>query len=250
MKFLAIAFPLVALSDAGCVGHDHSLLKPKGPFYGIIATPNKAGDKKWNNMEVAIQFNENTFDIRWWCGFHPSLMPIPKQTFECTNVAFTFNADQLRVIVNPAADACLTRINALFPPSMGITNPFVMPVNHETGDVKFSLARGMVKVDLYATDSLPAAVPSGVEGLAPAVQRPRRGGKAAPAEPSGKAAPAPAGPSAVAPAPAASNTPVEPQSNASQEVTADQKTGTNNATARMGSVIVSAAAIIVAGLFL
>lgn len=241
MKFLAL---VAAVAQASHAGHDHSLLKPSGPFYGIITKPNKAGDKIWNELEIAMNFKPNTVDFKWWVGFPPQISPIAKQTFECKDVPFTFSADSLEIFLQLSANGCLARINNRIPAGAGLHDPFQMTVDHDSGDLTFSLLGGAISSKIYATDSVPATVPSGQNGLAPAQVRGRR-------------STTPAANGAVNPkqdvsAPVVQNAgagaaPTAPISNAESDPTS---TTTNSASARLGSVIVSTAAIIFAGLFL
>ena len=253
MQLIAIATSLFAVATASHAGHDHMALKPSGAFYGILAQPNRAGDKIWNNIEIQFDFKDASFDMIWWFGIRHPLVAIPKQTFRCSNIAYTFDVDNLRVVVNPDADACLTRINNLFPRGMGITNPFAMPVDHDSGDLTFAIVNNLIKVEMYAIDAPLASLPSGVDGFAPATTPGRRAAGGAPqAVPTAGAAPATAapqqseGPAVAGPTAAAAAAAVKDATTTAAATT----TTSNSATARLGSVFVSAAAVIFAGLFL
>lgn len=238
MKFLAW---IIGIAQASHAGHDHSMLKPSGAFYGIITKPNKAGDKIWNELEVAMNFKPNTVDFKWWIGYPPQVSPIAKQTFECKDVPFTFSADSLEIFLQLSANGCLARINSRIPAGAGLHDPLQMTVDHGSGDLTFSLLGGAISSKIYAADSIPATVPSGQNGLAPAQVRGRRSANSSSNEAAdGKSAPV------VQNSGAAPSAPTAPMSFAN----GGTSTTTRGASARLGSVIVSTAAIIFAGLFL
>lgn len=247
MQLIALATSLFAIATASHAGHDHSALKPSGPFYGILTAMNKAGDKNWNNIEIQFDFSDATFDMVWWFGIKHPLITIPKQTFRCERIAYTFDEVNLNVVVNPDTNACLTRINGLFRRGMGIANPFAMPVQHDTGDLIFAIANNVIVVEMYAIDAPLTQIPSGVEGQAPA-SLPARRSIAAPASPAMPDAPAPAGVPA-APVAQGERATVAP-AQAGPAVKDGATTTTGNSASRIGSVFVSAAAVIFAGLFL
>ena len=235
MKFLAVA-TFIASVTADHTGHNHSLLKPLGPFYGILTHMNKAGTKQWNDMELGITFKESTFDIKWFYGAKTAMVNIEKQTFECSDVPFTFDEVKLRVVLNPEENECLKKVNSLFPKGWGLPNPFYVRVDHDSGDLKFGIAKNMVVINLWAVDALPANIPSGEDGLAPA-STPGRRQETSDADAEST--------------PVNQNSPAQNDfqiSNVAPPVAASD--ADKSATARVGSVIVSTAAIILAGLFL
>jgi hypothetical protein len=233
MKFLALTC-LVALVSSDHTGHDHSALKPSGPFYGLYTQKNRAGTKEWNAMELAIYFKENTFDIKWWYGAKAGIVDIDKQVFDCQNVPFTFDEAKLRLVIKPDDNECLRNINSLFPKGWGLTSPYYIRVDHDKGDLTFGVAQNIVRINLYAVDQLPANIPSGENGLAP-VNKPARRSKSSNADANQNQA-----------GPAGANSPTKPPvMEAAGDVSSPK-----SATAKVGSVIVSTAAIILAGLFL
>jgi hypothetical protein len=175
MKYLSLASVVALASSSDHEGHDHSALKPHGAYYGILTKMNQKGDKNWNNMEVQFTFGSSTFDMGWWFGIQNSLVEVEKQVFKCTSIPFTFDESNLAVIVHPESNDCLKAVNANFPPSMGLDDPYHLPVDHETGDIEFKLAAGLVKVDMYPIDVPLAEIPSGQNGLAPNSIPARRG---------------------------------------------------------------------------
>ena len=232
MKFTQLV-SFVAVASASHDDHDHSSLKPTGPYYGILSSWNKANTKNWNNMEVQMTFGESTLDLLWWFGIKNPMIPsIPKQIFSCSGVKYTFDETSLHVVINPDADRCLAAINGKFPKSLGIANPFNMPVDHDTGDVRFAVAGGAIYVDLYAIDTAMVTIPSGVDGRAPLSVPARR--KAA-----GSA-------SAAAPGPKAAETTLP----AAVDPSVKSVTTTTTKSAFTGSILVSACVVALAGLIL
>jgi hypothetical protein len=236
MKFLTFCLPIFTAVASEHTGHNHAELKPNGPFYAIVTHLNKAGDKKWNDMELAINFKENSFDLQWYYGAKVQGVNIPKQTFRCKDVPFSFEEDKLRIVINPDSNPCLNRINSNFPKGFGLSDPMFVPIDHDTGDLTFGIAGGLVGLQLYAVDSIPAKIPSGENGLAPAVVPGRR-------KEAGDVTPARPDDNDNGPVNTEDYTP-KPPMGASAEVT------TKSSTAKVGSVIISTAAIIFAGLFL
>ena len=240
---LLLISALVATVSSDHTGHDHSLLKPTGPFYGIVTQKNKAGTKTWNAMELSILFKDKTFDMTWWYGAKAGLVDIDKQVFECKDVPFTFDDVKLHVVIEPEQNDCLKKINKLFPKGWGLPNPYSIRVDHDTGDLKFSVARNLVVINLWAVDAPPAKIPSGEEGLAPATVPGRRTNNS-----NGSGDKKSAIPDVGIPADDAK----KGQAVGVPPVEAAGETDNNgkSATARVGSVLVSTAAIIIAGLFL
>lgn len=254
MKLIAVTASLCAVAGAADphAGHDHSLLKPQGPFYSIYTHENKNKDKVWNDMELSIVFKENTFDMKWWYGAKIPMVNIPKQTFTCTDVPFTFDESKLRVVIVPSENACLNNINSKFPRGFGLSSPFYIPVDHDTGDLMFGLAGNTFALILYAIDAEPASIPSGVNGLAPAASLPSRRKETASA-PEVAAPVSKTSGDAGSPSNKANDETADALSESNANVIADTdatSTTTKTATAKLGSVLVSTAAIVFAGLFL
>jgi hypothetical protein len=231
MKIIStIAVSLFALAEA----HSHADEKPSGWYYGFKNKSNARNTKVWNEMEIQINFGENTMDIEWYYGMNLAI-GIPKQTFVCSNVPFTF--DGKNVIVKPDAGTCLGNINAKFPTGFGLDTPHALPLM-ATGEVKFTVADGKIELDMYPIKSKLAKVPSGVDGRAPEKIPEKRtcdhdhdhddDDHDHDHSADGSSTKAPEG----------------------IKADAASKSGGNNAGAKLGSVFVSAAAIVFAGLFM
>lgn len=177
MKFISTiaTFATAVSATVDHSEHDHSALKPTGIYYGLLKHTTKAGDKTWNDMEVQMNFGESSLDLLWWFGVkHSMTANVAKQVFKCDAVPFAFDEEKLMVTVDVAANACLNEVKNKF--TKGIVPEVVrMPVNHDSGDLTFGLAMGIVSVDLYAIDGPLPAIPSGVNGLAPVAVPARRG---------------------------------------------------------------------------
>jgi hypothetical protein len=154
---------ILALIVSAVSGHYHPGDKPTGYFYGIKADPNARKTKIWNNMEIQMNFKENTLDFEWWYGMQISIVKVEKQTFSCKDVPFAFNGKA--VIIEPQANECLKKINEQFR-GVGLSEPCVMPVQ-PNGDIRFSAAKGVVYMDMHAISEPLAAIPSGKDGRAP-----------------------------------------------------------------------------------
>jgi hypothetical protein len=166
MKFI-IPFVAVAAGATSHEGHDHSLLKPFGPFWGMTTYTTKNGDKTWNTNEIQLMFKENdTVDLKWWFG--ALIGGIDKQTFACEAVPFTFDEVKLQIVVSPKTSDCLTEVNQMFPKAFQLTDPFFMPVDHNNGNVTFVAAKGLIAVSMKPINE-PINIPSGNNGLAPEV---------------------------------------------------------------------------------
>ena len=156
--------------------HDHSLLKPSGNFYGLISHSSASG-KNWNDMEMLVNFGGESFDLTWWYGVKNALVNVPKQMFNCAGVPFAFDESTLEVSIDVANNACFSAIRAKFDAGM-IPDVIRMPVDHETGDLNFPIAGGVISMDMYAIDG-PITIPSGIDGMAPTNPPARRGASTA-----------------------------------------------------------------------
>ena len=172
--------------------------------------------------------------MKWWYGAKAGIVDIDKQVFDCPDVPFTFDDVKLRVAIKPDENECLRKINSLFPKGWGLSNPYYIRVDHDTGDLKFGVAQNIVLITLWAVDAPPAKIPSGEDGLAPLNKPARRSNKAN------------ADANQNPPAPSGASSPTSAPLSGASDVSATTK----GATAKVGSVIVSTAAIIIAGLFL
>ena len=218
-----IAVSLFALAEA----HSHADEKPSGWYYGFKNKANARNTKLWNDMEIQINFGENTLDIEWYYGMTLAF-GIPKQTFVCSDVPFTF--DGKNVIVKPNANFCLGNINRQFPNGYGLNSPHELPLM-ATGEVKFTVADGKIELDMYPIKSKLAKLPSGVDGRAPEKIPEKRTcdhDHEHDHSADGSSTKAPEG----------------------IKADAESKSGGNNAGAKLGSALVSAAAIFGAGLFM
>ena len=224
MKFSFVASVIATVS-----GHYHAGDKPNGLFYGIKADPNARKTKIWNNMEIQMNFHENTLDFDWWYGMKLPIVSVEKQTFSCKDVPYTFNGKA--VIVQPDSNDCLKKINEQFS-GLGLSSPCVMPVL-PNGDIKFSAANGLVFMDMHAISKAVPAIPSGKDGRAPeSTPGPRKCDHSH------------------------DDHSHDDHSHAATTASADaptaqpQKMSGNNAGAKLGSVFISAAAIVLAGIFM
>ena len=152
-------------------GHDHSGFKPMGPYSGMLTKKTESG-KVWNLMEVQVMFHEekDMFDMKWYYGIkeYPNLV-VPKQTFECENVPYKFNEAVPNISIDIDANECLFEVNQNFPKFAQLPSPFVIPFNHDNGDLKFNMVKtpdGSYFVDfaLYPIDMELAVIPSGKDG--------------------------------------------------------------------------------------
>ena len=224
-------------------GHNHAQFKPTGVYWGINVHEVRA-DKAWTLAEVELNFkSDDKVDLKWFYGVKPNhFVNVPKQTFACTDIEYSFNEAKLELSVNPDSNPCLNEVNQKFPKPIRLPNPFVLPINETNhGDIVFAVARNMIKADLYPIDGPLAKFPSGSdEGLAPAKS-------AYPARRSAVGAAPSASPSAApsdAPLNAAS---VAPKADSTNSTT----TTTKNAVAsQLSSIFVSIGAVVLAGLFL
>lgn len=176
MKSLSIAASLTIAVSAVHEGHDYSSLKPAGVYYGILTKTNAKGDKNWNNMEVQFDFGDSTFNMQWWFGMQVPMIDVEKQVFICDNIPYTFDQSRLIVEMNPESNACLQAVNANFPANLGLSDPYFLPVDQDSGDIEFKLAAGMIRVDMFPIDAPVAVIPSGQNGLAPEQTPARRSG--------------------------------------------------------------------------
>lgn len=171
MKIISVAaFGLISSvnCDESHEGHDHSGMKPIGPYWGMTVYTSKS-NKKWNTNEVQLIFNDNdTVDMKWWYGF--AKLPdvnIPKQTFACEALPFTWDEKTLEVSVSPSLSPCLIKINNNFPKMFQLSDPFVLPLDETNGGINFRVARGLIQIDLVPINAPIANVPSGIDGFVP-----------------------------------------------------------------------------------
>jgi hypothetical protein len=228
-------------------------LKPNGADWGIKTYTTKAGDKTWNLSEIQLTFTDNTVDMKWWYGLKPGAMGnIEKQTFICEAIPYTFDEAKVQVVVHPGSNPCLSAINDKFPKIMRLPEPYVLPLVEESGNIRFSLARGAVNIELIPIDSPLANIPSGENGLAPANPPARRAAGNSIASPASTVAPVTSvGPDATV----SSETSATPKnSGAAVNTKADSgnttTTTTKSAASQLSSIFVSLGALVLAGLFL
>jgi hypothetical protein len=247
--FAVAAFVASATANDPHAGHDHSLLKPQGPFYGLLSYETKDRSKTWNNLEISIFFKENTFNMKWWFGMRVNGWDIKKQVFACIDVPFKFDEENLHVAVDVVGNTCLSDINKKFPPGSGLGETLKLSVDHNSGDLSFKVARNVIQVTLYAVDAEPAIIPSGEGELAPLNPPGRRAESYdAPAHAQKKEATVPVANSASVLNKANDETLQGIPSNFNADETVST-TSERSAGSKMGS-FVTAAAIIIAGLIL
>ena len=225
-------------------GHDHAQYKPTGVYWGINVHEVRA-DKVWTLAEVELNFkSDSVVDLKWFYGVKPNhFVNVPKQTFACTDITYTFDEAKLQLSVDPTANACLKEVNDKFPKAIQLPNPFVLPINETNhGDIVFAVARNMIKADLYPIDGPLAKFPSGSDdGLAPAKSAyPARRG----------AATTSAAPSEAPVNNAAGGASVAPKAGDSTNSTTTTTSGKNAVASQLSSIFVSIGAVVIAGLFL
>ena len=244
MQIITATFATVAASVATAAhshaDHDHAQFKPTGVYWGINVHEVRA-DKAWTLAEVELNFkSDDKVDLKWFYGVKPNhFVNVPKQTFSCPDISYTFDEEKLELSVNPDAEPCLNEVNNQFPKAIRLPNPFILPINETNhGDIVFAVARNLIKADLYPIDGPLAKFPSGSEeGLAPPKS----------AYPARRSSQTGAAPSA---APAAADA-VAPKAAAADSNTTTTTSGKNAAVAsQLSSIFVSIGAVVLAGLFL
>ena len=222
-------------------GHNHAQFKPTGVYWGINVHEVRAG-KAWTLAEVELNFkSDNVVDLKWFYGVKPNFMVnVPKQTFACTDIEYSFNEAKLELSVNPDSNPCLNEVNQKFPKAIRLPNPFVLPINETNhGDIVFAVAKNLIKADLYPIDGPLAKFPSGSDdGLAPSTYPARRG----------------VATSAPSDAPVTNSVngaaPIAPKADVSGGNGTTTTTSSRNAVAQLSSIFVSIGAVVLAGLFL